>query len=241
MSASRGSADQILAHLHRVEQERHQRAHEPTLGARVRDVKSYQHRRFARSHAALLENPRYREASTFFLEHLYGPEDFSNRDEQFARVVPAMVKLFPAEVVDTVAALAELHAISEHLDTRMATHVGEVAPLDRPAYVRAWQATGEANLRRRQIDLSVDIGKRLDRLTRNPLIRHSLRMMRGPAKAAGLSELQKFLEAGFEAFRAMRGANEFLARIDQQERRLADELDTATPPFQSATLIEMLP
>ena len=46
------------------------------------------------------------------LDELYGPQDFSDRDAQFARVVPALVRLFPQELVETVAVLARLHALS---------------------------------------------------------------------------------------------------------------------------------
>jgi hypothetical protein len=48
-----------------------------------------------------------------------------------------------------------------------------------------------------------------------------LRMMRGPAKAAGLGSLQGFLEAGFDTFAAMTGkgtrAKEFLRIIKDRE------------------------
>jgi len=50
--------------------------------------------------------PRYGPAAHFFLEELYGPRDFADRDTQFARVVPALVRLFPREIVATVAILA---------------------------------------------------------------------------------------------------------------------------------------
>ena len=68
----------------------------------------------------------------------------------------------------------------------------------------------------------------LDRLTRNPLVRHSLRMMRGPARAAGLGELQRFLESGFDTFKAMHGARDFLAAIGARERALAQALFDAS-------------
>ena len=52
-------------------------------------------------------------------------------------------------------------------------------------------------------------------------------MMRGPAAAAGLGSLQKFLESGFDAFQTMRGADEFLKLITLRETdwigRLFDE------------------
>ena len=43
----------------------------------------------------------------------------------------------------------------------------------------------------------------------------------GPARAAGLGALQSFLESGFDTFRAMHGAREFLAQIETRERSLA--------------------
>ena len=57
------------------------------------------------------------------------------------------------------------------------------------------------------------VGSALDRYTRNPLLRASLRLMRGPAAAAGLGALQGFLERGFDTFREMRGAREFLDTV----------------------------
>jgi hypothetical protein len=137
------------------------------------------------------------------------------------------VRLFPREVVDTVAHLAALHALSEELDTQMARHLGARA-LDRAAYVEAWQRTGRPHDRQRQIELMHRVGLDLDVYTRNPLLRHSLRMMRGPARLARLDALQQFLESGFDTFRALRGAQPFLALIVRRETELADRLFGAT-------------
>ncbi len=237
---SNSTVEQITSELRRVAEERHRRTQDHALGERVLELKAYQQRRFAVTHAEALNSPRYNTAARFFLEHLYGPADFSRRDSQFERVVPALVRLFPSEVVQTVASLASLHAISERLDTLMASHF-ELGKLDRPAYVQAWQATGHFDQRELQIALSLRIGESLDRLTRNPLIRHSLRMMRGPAKAAGLSDLQVFLEAGFDAFRAMRGAREFLDSIGRRERSLAAILNSHVPDEEHPELASQLP
>jgi hypothetical protein len=40
--------------------------------------------------------------------------------------------------------------------------------------------------------------------------------MRGPARSAGLAALQSFLESGFDTFRGMRGAGEFLSTIARE-------------------------
>ena len=51
-------------------------------------------------------------------------------------------------------------------------------------------------------------------------------MMHGPAKLAGLGELHAFLERGFNAFRSLRRADEFLETIVQRERELMVSLFT---------------
>jgi hypothetical protein len=234
-------ADAILQDLHRVTEERRRRREDPALGERVRSLKAFQQARFSHTYEDLLHHPRYEAASRFFLVELYGPSDFSRRDEQFARVVPAMVRLFPDDIVATVATLAALHALSERMDTEMAAQLVRSDKLDAMAYIGAWQATGQPTARERQIALTVQVGERLDRLTRNPLLRHSLRMMRGPARAAGLTELQHFIETGFDTFRAMRGAKEFLALIGDRERHLAESLFGARSPFDAAALSDWLP
>jgi len=216
-------ARSILDPLAIVERERQRRSADAGLAAAVVQLKAYQRDRFARTYADLLAAPRYSAAARFFLDELYGPQDFSQRDAQFARVVPALVRLFPPEILTTVQTLARLHALSESLDSRMAEAVvGQT--VNRTTYIRAWHATGGPQEREQQISLTLAVGQALDRLTRKALLRHTLHLMRGPARAAGLGALQQFLECGFDTFRAMGGADGFLSEIGERERALAAAL-----------------
>jgi hypothetical protein len=230
-------AQSILEQLEGVAAERARRAADPVLVARTAELKHYQQRRFAKTYADLLASARYAAASRFFLEELYGPRDFTERDAQFARVVPALVRLFPSELVDTVAELASLHALTERLDSAMAAAL-DSAPIDARAYAAAWRTTGEPALREQQVALTVAIGTSLDRLTRKPLLRGTLHLMRGPARAAGLGALQAFLESGFDTFKTMNGADEFLETVAARERALASAL---SGPDGSAALLGQLP
>ena len=217
------SSENILQHLSAVESERLRRVGNPSLQARVTAVKTYQQQRFAHTYADLLASPRYRDVARFFLDELYGPKDFAERDAQFARVVPALTRLFPSDVLLTVESLAALHALSESLDSAMGDAVAGTA-LTAADYLAAWQACGRRADRERQVALTVKIGESLDQLTRRLLLRQSLRMMRVPARAAGLSSLQSFLESGFDTFHAMRGAAEFLKTVRSREMALMQAL-----------------
>jgi hypothetical protein len=91
------------------------------------------------------------------------------------------------------------------------------------------------------------VGEALDRHTRSFVLRASLKAMRGPARAAGMGALQTFLEAGFDAFGAMRGAKEFLATIQDRETALAERLfdptaaAAATGPVAADDVLAQLP
>lgn len=218
-----------MRHLEEVAAERRHRLAQPALGPRVHALKNYQHRRFQHTYADLLAHPRYTRAARFFLDELYGPHDFTERDAQFSRIVPAMVRLFPRDIVATVATLARLHALSEQLDTAMARRL-PAPEVTAQTYADAWRAVGHADARERQIEYMHAVGSALDRYTANPLLRHTLRMMRKPASIAGLGALQRFLESGFDTFRELRGAQAFLQTISDRERWLAAALFDAQQP-----------
>ena len=57
-----------------------------------------------------------------------------------------------------------------------------------------------------------------------PLVSSTLKLMRRPAKVAGLGDLQDFLERGFAAFRGMKGADEFLALVRERESAILNRL-----------------
>jgi hypothetical protein len=215
-------AQAILGHLACVAAERQQQA---------LAVKTFQHRRFERHYADLLQDPATRAAALFFLSDLYGAHDFSARDAQFARIVPTLDRVFPAEIVRTVRDLAELHALSETMDHRMARSLPGPT-IDAAGYMAAWCAVGEPGVRDRQITLMLGVGGALVGYTRNRWLRHSLRLMRAPARAAGLQALHGFLERGFDTFADLPEPQAFLDTLARRERALAALLFSrpAVPP-----------
>lgn len=219
---------EILQHLETVERERAARDADPAFRLKVVAIKRYQQLRFERTYGDLLASRRYGAAARFFLDDLYGPIDFRARDQQFARIVPKIGSLFPAEVSATVLDLARLHAVSEILDSQMA-RVMNSDRLQGEQYMQAWQLVGQPHQRERQLKLVLEIGQALDRFTRHAWIVAALKLMRAPARAAGLSDLQSFLEAGMASFRSMGGATEFLETVRYREAGLISALFAGDP------------
>lgn len=62
---------------------------------------------------------------------MYSQQDNAERNQQLARIARAMAKLFPQWVVNTAAALAEVHALTERLDHAMARDYLALQPVSR--------------------------------------------------------------------------------------------------------------
>ena len=189
-------------------------------------LREWQAERLAGTYADLLASERFGAAAAFFLSDLYGPKDLSSRDADLTRLVPLMKKTMPVAGLETVSRAIELDALSERLDARWASELQRrhVARIDGRAYAAAYRVVDDRPGRERQIALILEAGHVLDRLTRQPLVRGILRLMREPAHLAGMDAIQGFIERGFNAFRQMGVADEFLETIRARETQLLQDL-----------------
>ena len=238
-------AQTIRQAVARVTELRAMEAAQPGLGAAVRAIKSLQGRRFAATYSDMLGDTRYAPAARFFLEELYSDRDFTDRDAQFVRISGAIEKFFPALVVQTAVNIAHLHALTEELDYAMALRwiPSDPAQPDAARYLKAWRAVDRRADRLSQLEDVLALGEEMARLTRAPGLRTMLRMMRAPAAAAGLSALQRFLEAGFDTFASLaRGGlvPTFLGSIRERESAFIAQLFDSPAVAGEGRLAELL-
>jgi hypothetical protein len=198
---------------------------------RLAELKRWQAQRLERTYADYASQPRYAAATAFFIEDLYGPKDFSSRDEAMLRILPVMTRVLPASAVETAALAIELEALSEDLDHRLAAALAPGA-ITEESYAQAYRKGATRAERERQVELIEAAGHRLDEVVRKPMLGQTLKLMRRPARLAGLADLQDFLERGYNAFREMKGADEFLAAVKAREARILNRLFSgAARPF----------
>lgn len=236
MSRTRDPA-QRLAWLLGRHQALHDPHHEPRNRLRwVPELRRWQAERLESSFDRFLSDPKRRPAAQFFLSDVYNDHDFSRRDADIARVLPMMQRLLPGTLLTAVADAIELGLLTHAFDLRLARVLQEIAPrrrkLDAALYAQAYRRAGLPRLRGHQIDLLARVGLGLGHALRMPGVSMLLKLSRGPAKAAGLAELQGFLERGYEAFSRLGDVQAFIAEIEQDERDVARRLFDGDPdPF----------
>ncbi|MFN3703976.1 FFLEELY motif protein [Thermomonas sp.] len=194
----------------------------------LKPLQAWQARRLETSFSAFLRDPERRPAARFFLDEVYGDQDFRQRDADIARVVPMMQRVLPAALLETLADAIALAALSHAFDLRMAAALHALAPASHPLnvalYAQAYRRVGHPRLRARQIALIDAVGQGLSEAVRMPGVGALLRVSRLPARAAGLGTLQSFLERGFAAIVQLDDIGAFLAAIRGQETRVMQRL-----------------
>lgn len=199
-------------------------------------LRGWQADRLAATYRDLLDSERYNAAARFFLTDLYGPKDFGERDHEVERILPTLSATLPASGIRTIALAIELDALSEELDAAMVAELRRaraIQNITQKAYAEAYRRCGRRDRRELQLKLIGEIGAALAALVRKPLVHAALRLMRGPARLAGLAELHAFLEHGYDAFHRMGDPAEFLAAIAVREEIILRQLFEGTPrPFE---------
>lgn len=227
------------AELLREMLERNQRLAERTLSegfplAEFETLQAWQLGRLTSTFADLYAHEGYRPAVEFFVSDLYGGLDFRERDQEMERVMGVMVRFLPDNALVALAEAFELQAISLEHDAVMAADMARhgITELSMPEYCRVYLDCSDREGRERQILLIRKLGRDLQKLVNKPIINYLLRMLRGPAHAAGFGLLQEFLESGFASFRALEDADHFVDTIFEREWQALERMFEGDPdPF----------
>jgi hypothetical protein len=190
------------------------------------ELQQWQRARIARSFRDFGQSEAYRPAVHFFLSELYGGLDFRERDQDMSKVMPVMIRFLPDRTLGTMSEAFELQAISLEFDIQVATEMARrgISALDMDLYCEVCRAADDHAGRERQILLIRKLGYDLDSLVRKPWINYLVRLLRGPAHAAGFGSLQEFLENGLASFRALEDPAFFIETIYEREWSAMEKL-----------------
>ena len=189
-------------------------------------LQALQSRRLRRDHADLAAEPQYRRIAEFFFEEIYGPRDFTSRDEQ-ARRLHHFVGLAPGVLIRDVEQVLELLELTNRLDEGVVEQLvalGAPYDFDEPTYEHAYRLADSYDDRCRQIALVRDALYNVYKLSRRPLMDTVLHRTRGLAHATGMADIHRFLVVGFDAIKPVRDIHRFVETICVREESRLDRI-----------------
>ena len=189
-------------------------------------LQRFQSNRLRRDHADLAAEPQYRDIGEFFFEEMYGPRDFSARDEQ-ARRLHQFVHLVPGIAVGDVQKVLELLELSNRLDDGLVEVLLELgAPInfDEQIYERAYRLADNYAERVQQIDLARDSLYNVYRMARRPFVGLALDRIQGLAQRVGMADIHRFLRLGFAAIQPVRDIHRFVETVMLREQDRLDRI-----------------
>lgn len=210
--------DSLHRELSSTKQEYERVHNSPDLLFAVKNLKKYQRARLIETHKDHLAHPNTKEAATFFLNELYGEQDFSLYYKDLDKLLPTMEKTFPAPALAIIVKALSLNLMTEQLDNAMAEKLG--SSFTDEEYWKVYKETGTFEQRMQQLHNLQDIGQKLISVSKIPLISQLLNVMNIPAKQMGLLNLHNFLKNGFHIFKNTKNAEVFLQSIYDREYQL---------------------
>ncbi|GEA13333.1 hypothetical protein [Alteromonas sp. KUL49] len=208
----------IVKHIHRVNAQRDMASALGILPV-IHSLQNWQCERLLVTHEDLAQQSRYQNAMQFFVDELYGPKDFSQRDADIARVIPKLASVLPQSAMLAMEDALALNALSFELDMKMAQALGDT-PITRHSYAQAYREVGTQETRTKQIEIIEHLGAQLDGVVKMRGIGMLISLARRPAKMAGLLTLHEFLERGFKAFKAIGDVHSFIDPVLAKEREI---------------------
>ena len=217
----------IVGHIHRVNALKNLAEKMDQMPA-VHQLQQWQCERLLVTHSDLAQQPAYQQAMAFFVEELYGPKDFSQRDADIARVVPKLAKVLPNTAMNALNDALALNALSFELDQKMVSALEGKSLHDEPRnndiYAMAYRQVGEQEARERQIAIIRDLGHQLADVVDIRGIGMLISLSRRPAKLAGLLSLHEFLQRGYETFKKLGDVNSFIDPVIAREEQIMLQL-----------------
>jgi hypothetical protein len=223
--------ENIIHDLQKTEQ-LHLLITQQNLTKAIRQLQTWQTKRLLVTHNDLWHSKRFKPAMQFFIDEIYGPKDFSQRDMELARVIPSMATVLPSKGLKSLQAAVRLNCLSLELDLSLVQELGG-REINRSNYFACYRQSADQSKRELQIQLLEELGLDLAQVVKMKGISTILMLSRKPAKVAGVESLHGFLERGFKSFKKLGEVHDFIDPIIKRERALMQSLFAAKEPTEN--------
>ena len=211
-----------------------------TLASKLLQVQVWQKARMQHTHADFFAIPEHQPMAHYFLNRLYGADDFNELARQIDRFIRnshTVEKIIPKSALQTGDAGVELAILAIQLDEQVAKYLLENYPIDTPLddemMRRAYLAVDQYEPRLHQMELLEVLGTKLDKYVRSTMVKTAFKLSKGIAYRYEANTIYDFIDDGFKAMAPLGSAQDFIATFTTKEKQIIDAVHSGHPtPFQ---------
>lgn len=198
------------------------------LAEKLRQVQDFQRIRVYDSHKALFELPQNQKMADYFVNRLYGGEQFTEMAKQLDIILPKakkFEKLVPSGALETgtLAIASAIEAIE--LDLQLAQWLSENnLPVTYDNMLRAYQQINAKTQRLEQISHMKQVCYRTDKYIDSFILQKAFSLAKGAAYANGLQPLYDFIDAGFIAMKPLGKVTHFIEPFAEREVQIVEHV-----------------
>lgn len=199
-----------------------------SLEAKLSDVQNFQRLRVYDSHKDIFELPQNQKMADYFVNQLYGGEQFTLMAKQLDIILPKakkFEKLVPSGALETgiLAIAAAIEAIE--LDLQLAQWLSQNdLPVTYDNMLNAYQRVGAKTQRFEQITHMKQVCYRTDKYINSFILQKAFALAKGTAYANGLQPFYDFIDAGFVAMKPLGKVAHFIEPFAERERQIVEHV-----------------
>ncbi|PCJ46958.1 MAG: hypothetical protein COA99_01760 [Moraxellaceae bacterium] len=198
-------------------------------------LKEWQSKRLLRTHDSLVNDERYRDATLFFIDDIYGGAGLVELSHQIERVMRKAFRILPEKVMRTANYALEFNALSAELDEAMTSFLFKemgVTEVTTDSYIEAFRESVDSSQRYQQAALAKSLAQGLDKYVRSRLVYGTFKLVKKPSMKVGIGELYNFMDKGFSVMRPLGSARKFIDEIVDREIAIVDRIyERSEDPF----------
>ncbi len=197
------------------------------LAQRLSEVQAWQKKRMQRTHATHFSKKNHQLMANYFLNRLYGADDFDEMAKQIQSLIKhihKIEKMIPENAFQTGKAGLVLAVYAVQLDEQVAAQLLQDYPAEqtiddemmRLSYLKLNQATA----RLQQLSMIEQLGLGLDQYLNSFMVQTAFKMCKNLAYKHNYNLSYDFVNEGFLAIKPLKSAENFVSTFTQIEREL---------------------
>lgn len=183
-------------------------------------IRKEQVSRLKETYKDFMESEEYVKITDYFFSQIYDTQYKDKRDAAFNQLYEKMVSVVGKKRIKRVSELKELNELTDDLDIGLTEIHMERYPnqeVRRESFEHCYFLQNRLDDRKRQIQLLVETTGFFHKLAHIPFLSFVIKPTRLAAKAMGIEHLMHFFMQGYDAFKTVDDASEFLNAVRKRE------------------------